>query len=685
MLNTKKVHSLAFKQAKTVFLVSVVLGMCFSFYHILVDLHQEQKRIEEHYQFKLLQNYSNASQAAYHLNHLLAAQVASSLMMDSAVYHVKIIDDFGDVLTLKDRQISNQGSFAQALSSYLTPTPPNYKTELHQPNSDVIVGALSFSVNGSSIAQDFIAKSTRILLFDLIRNTLLTIILLVFFYYKLSKPIVTLIEWVQSLQDKNRAQPLPTNNRNDELSRLANSFQDLWQDREEAEARLNQLAYYDSLTGLANRSLLLKTLSSTISASAKSRTSGVLFYLDLDRFKTINDSLGHTIGDRLIKAIAMRMNAWLKPSYVAARIGGDEFAILVPSLSAQDATNVAKQLLALISNPYSVDDHQLYCTVSIGISIFPSVDSTSIDVLRQADTALYRAKVAGRNNYMFYEPEMQAQVESFLEIEKGLHEALNKHQLELYYQPQVNEHHQIIGVEALIRWNHPEKGLLPPGIFMPIAEETGQILQIGDWIIEQACYQYAAWEKEGVLPHSFKRLAINISPLQFSQESFVSHIFDALAQAGITGEHIELEITESLLLENIEGAIKKMAQLKERDLQISIDDFGTGYSSLRYLKHLAVDVLKIDRSFVTQLHLDESDQAIVDTIIMTAQRLHLEVIAEGVEEVPELESLKELGCKQFQGYLFDKPLPAKEAAERLKNSPYDIEMIERQTALVKTS
>lgn len=685
MLNTKKVHSLAFKQAKTVFLVSVVLGMCFSFYHILVDLHQEQKRIEEHYQFKLLQNYSNASQAAYHLNHLLAAQVASSLMMDSAVYHVKIIDDFGDVLTLKDRQISNQGSFAQALSSYLTPTPPNYKTELHQPNSDVIVGALSFSVNGSSIAQDFIAKSTRILLFDLIRNTLLTIILLVFFYYKLSKPIVTLIEWVQSLQDKNRAQPLPTNNRNDELSRLANSFQDLWQDREEAEARLNQLAYYDSLTGLANRSLLLKTLSSTISASAKSRTSGVLFYLDLDRFKTINDSLGHTIGDRLIKAIAMRMSAWLKPSYVAARIGGDEFAILVPSLSAQDATNVAKQLLALISNPYSVDDHQLYCTVSIGISIFPSVDSTSIDVLRQADTALYRAKVAGRNNYMFYEPEMQAQVESFLEIEKGLHEALNKHQLELYYQPQVNEHHQIIGVEALIRWNHPEKGLLPPGIFMPIAEETGQILQIGDWIIEQACYQYAAWEKEGVLPHSFKRLAINISPLQFSQESFVSHIFDALAQAGITGEHIELEITESLLLENIEGAIKKMAQLKERDLQISIDDFGTGYSSLRYLKHLAVDVLKIDRSFVTQLHLDESDQAIVDTIIMTAQRLHLEVIAEGVEEVPELESLKELGCKQFQGYLFDKPLPAKEAAERLKNSPYDIEMIERQTALVKTS
>lgn len=684
-MKAKKVHSLAFKQAKTVFLVSVVLGLFFSFYYILVDLHQEQQRIEEHYQFKLLQNYSNASQAAYHLNHLLAEQVASSLMMDPAIFNVKIIDDFGDILTIKDKQVVSQGSLSELLSDYLTPTSTHYITALHQPNSEVIVGSLSFSINGTSIAQDFIAKSSRILLFDLIRNVLLTIILLIFFYYKLSKPIVTLIEWVQSLQDKNKAQPLPTKDRNDELSRLATSFHDLWQDREKAEGKLNQLAYYDSLTGLANRSLLLQTLSSTITNSAKTRTSGVLFYLDLDRFKTINDSLGHTIGDHLIKAIALRIDAWLKPGYVAARIGGDEFAILVPDLTSKEATNVAKQLLSLISNPYSIDDHQLYCTVSIGISVFPSVDSTSIDVLRQADTALYRAKVAGRNNYMFYEPEMQAQVESFLEIEKGLHEALNKHQLELYYQPQVNQHQQIIGVEALIRWNHPEKGVLPPGIFMPIAEETGQILQIGDWIIEQACYQYAAWKKEGVLPPTFKRLAINISPLQFSQESFVDHIFDALAQAGISGQHIELEITESLLLENIEGAIKKMAELKERDIQISIDDFGTGYSSLRYLKHLAVDVLKIDRSFVTQLHLDESDQALVDTIIMTARRLNLEVIAEGVEEVLELNSLKDLGCTQFQGYLFDKPLPAKEIAIKLKNSPYNIETAVNQAALVKTS
>ncbi|NAW98471.1 putative bifunctional diguanylate cyclase/phosphodiesterase [Vibrio sp. V23_P3S9T160] len=672
MLITKQRNSLAFKQAKTVFLVSVILGIGFSLYHTLLDLHQEQTRIEDHYRFKLLQNYSNASQAAYHLNNLLANQVVSSLMVDNAIYHVEIIDDFGDTLAKKSREIPAQTAFIRLLSNYLTPEIPIFKTDLHQPNSSVVVGSLSFSVNGSSIAKEFIAKTTRVLLFDLFRNVLLTSILLVFFYYKLSKPITTLISWVRSLQNNQRPTQPPLQQQKNELSELAGTFYTLWKERELADAKLNQLAYYDTLTGLANRSLLLQLLTDAIDNSIRTHTSGVLFYLDLDRFKTINDSLGHTTGDHLIKAIAMRMDGWLKHDYTAARIGGDEFAVLIPHLSRQQAKKVAQQLLALISNPYSIDDHQLYCTVSIGISIFPSVGKTNIDVLRQADTALYRAKANGRNKYMFYEPEMQAQVESFLEIEKGLHEALNTQQLELYYQPQVDERHNIVGVEALIRWNHPTKGVLPPGVFMTIAEETGQIIPIGNWILEQACYQYAAWKRQGVLPPHFRRLAINISPLQFSQDSFVEHINHAMQQAGITGEHLELEITEGLLLENVESAIQKMVQLKKSKLSISIDDFGTGYSSLRYLKLLSVDVLKIDRSFVTQLHLDESDQAIVDTIIMIAKRLNLEVIAEGVEECQELETLKQLGCDQFQGYLFDKPLTAKEVVKRFANPCYQL-------------
>lgn len=234
----------------------------------------------------------------------------------------------------------------------------------------------------------------------------------------------------------------------------------------------------------------------------------------------------------------------------------------------------------------------------------------------------------------------------------------------------MDEHGLLIGVEALIRWHHPKRGLLSPGIFMPIAEETGLILSIGHWIIEQACYQYAQWKKQGILPAHFRRLAINISPLQFAQDSFIEQVKHILQQTGITGEQIEFEITEGLLLENVENALQKMAKLKESQISISIDDFGTGYSSLRYLKDLAIDALKIDRSFVNRLHLDDNDQAIVDTILAIARKLDLEVIAEGVEDVCELAALKKLGCKQFQGYLFDKPLQAEEIAQRFISNSY---------------
>lgn len=669
-MTLKPINSLAFRQANTVFWVSVLVGLCFSLYHTLVDLHHEQKRVEEYYQFKLVQNYTNASQAAYHLNHLLAEQVVSSLMAEPAIINAAVIDDFGDVLAKQQRPISHPSLMISSLVSYLTPESPVFVSELHQPDSQIVVGKLSFMIDGNSIAHAFIVKTTRVILFDLLRNTLLTIILLAFFYRKLSRPITTLIDWVRSLPTAQH--PIPTNllRLKDELSELASSFQSLWQDKEKAQAKLNHLAYYDGLTGLANRGLLLQTLTQAIAYAHQRQHTGALFYLDLDRFKTINDSLGHTIGDTLIQSIAHRLQAWANQSYTAARVGGDEFAIIIPSLPYQQISSIAQQLLALLANPHSIDGHQLYCTASIGIATFPSEGITSLDVFRQADTALYRAKTCGRNKYLFYEPEMQAQVETFLDIEKGLHEALQYHQLELYYQPQVNEQHQLIGVEALIRWHHPEKGLLPPGIFMPVAEETGQILPIGRWIIEQACYQLSQWQKRGVLPEHFRRLAINISPLQFSQASFVEHIVATLQQSGISGHYIELEITEGLLLENIDEAIQKIAQLKSQSLHLAIDDFGTGYSSLRYLKDLAVDVLKIDRSFVTQLHLDPSAQAIVDTILLIAKRLDLQVIAEGVEEKFELEALKTMGCTQFQGYLFDKPLTSQELEQRFIHHCY---------------
>lgn len=670
MTQFRKIHSLAFKQAKSVFLVSVLLGLAFSLYHMLAELHQEQHKIQEHYQLKLAENYENASQAAYHLNNLLAEQVANTLMLDPGIFKVEIMDDFGEVMASQEKNINEQSTLINLLARYLTPQLSVFSVELHQAKSNVVVGKLSFYISGTSIAEAFIAKTTRILLFDLFRNILLTTILLLFFYQKLSRPLTMLIAWVNSLNDTERS-PLPMRlTYNDELSELASGIQSMWRDKELAESKLNQLAYYDSLTGLANRSLLLQKISDAIETAQNTHTTGALFYLDLDRFKTINDSLGHTIGDQLIKAVAQRIDGWTQNNYLAARVGGDEFVVLMPYLAPNKAEEIAKHLLMLISNPYHVDNHQFYCTVSIGIAIFPCIGSSNIDVLRQADTALYRAKASGRNKFMFYEPEMQAQVESFLDIEKGLHEALNQHQLELYYQPQVDAQHHIVGAEALIRWNHPTRGLVSPGVFMPIAEETGQILPIGNWLMEQACYQYAQWKKQNILPPHFRRLSINISILQFAQDTFIEHVNHALRQAGISGEQIEFEITESLLLENVESAIQKMAQLKEMGISISIDDFGTGYSSLRYLKHLAVDILKIDRSFVHGLHLDHNDQAIVDTIVAIARKLNLEVIAEGVEDTDELAALKKLGCHMFQGYLFDKPLRADDIAQRFTSNCY---------------
>ncbi len=673
MFTMHRSSSLAVRQAKTVFLVSVALGLVFSVYMILLDLNQEQQRIQKHYQLQLMQHYVSASQATYHLNPLLANQVVVALMSDPAVNSVKIVDDYGDTLAARQRDNQQHGIMINALSNYLTPDSTLFTTALHQPDSDLVLGRLSFTIDGSSLAKTFVSKAHELLLFDLLRTIVLTCILLVFFYYKLSKPLMVLVNWVQSLQNSKQTTPIPLSHRKDELSHLASTFQHIWQEREIAEAKLNQLAYYDSLTGLANRSLLLQKLDETLDQTELTQSTGALFYLDLDRFKTINDSLGHTIGDMLLKAIAERLAAWIKPGCLTARIGGDEFAILLPCVAKSRAEEIAKQVLTLISNPFTINEHQLYCTVSIGIATFPAEIGDNIDILRQADTALYRTKATQRNHFMFYEPTMHAQVEAFQQIERGLHEALSLQQLELHYQPQVNLDHQIIGVEALIRWNHPQKGLLYPGHFMAVAEETGQILKIGNWIIEHAIHQYANWKRLAVLPRHFERLAINISPVQFAQENFVAHIRQCLNDAGVTGEHIELEITENLLLENIESAIQKMAELKALQVKISIDDFGTGYSSLRYLKHLSVDVLKIDRSFVTHLVDNENDQAIVDSIIMIASRLNLAVIAEGVENLAQFDALKALGCQQFQGFVFDKPLCCEAATQRLTKGGYILE------------
>lgn len=798
--------SLATRQAKAVFIISVVLGLCFSLFQIMLDLHQEQDRIQRYFEGKLEQSYINATQAAYQINEKLAQQVVVNLLADPTIVRAEVTDDFGDVLASGSQPPEKQNWVTEQITHYLFREEADFTTELRTQRKTEPVGLLTFSVDGAITAQNFLNRSGSLLIFDFIRNVLLASILLIFFYNKISKPVVDLTLWVRSLKSTGSTDNQQPNLSNDELGQLAHSFLTLWQERENATEQLNRnvvalsksenfsrtimdnsgdalliinrsgaivhankqayqsldyqandlsqadasiicsrytvaefdrqlkqqpdqaittfeashqrrdgsrfpvevtaievdldnqplillqarditsrkqaekqihdLAYYDTLTGLSNRRMLLDSLSETICETRNRQQTGALLFLDLDRFKTINDSLGHTVGDQLLCAVAQRLKNCINPSSMAARLGGDEFVVLLPNIRSDDsqlgspATEMAQRILQSMATPYQIGHHQLYCTVSIGITTFPSAHTDSVEVLRQADTALYRAKAKGRNTFMYYEPEMQALAESRLLIEKGLHNALHRNELELYYQPQINNQGEIIGAEALIRWRHPEKGLLPPGAFMSVAEETGQILQIGDWVIEQALHQLSSWQEQQLLPASFERLAINVSPLQFAQSNFVDRLTELLEKTAVNGKFVELEITENMLLENIDAASHKMKQLKKLDLAIAIDDFGTGYSSLRYLKHLSLDVLKIDRSFVTQLHLDSSDTAIVDAIILMAERLGLKVIAEGVEDFQEFRALEGLGCMRYQGYYFDKPLSHAEISDRLRQSPY---------------
>ncbi|OMH25923.1 EAL domain-containing protein [Motiliproteus sp. MSK22-1] len=450
------------------------------------------------------------------------------------------------------------------------------------------------------------------------------------------------------------------------VTRLLASVRDITE-RKRAEERIKHLAYYDALTGLPNRSLLQDRLKQALASAVRHNHTGALMFLDLDRFKTINDSLGHDVGDRLLKAVAQRLNGCLRDEDTASRIGGDEFVILAPDLSqnadkaATQAKELAEKLLEQFRRPFQIGEEELFVSGSVGISLFPNEETDSTGLLRQADTAMYRAK-ASSNGFHFYQPQMQISINERLSLEKDLNRALDRNEFLLFYQPQVNSKGQVVGAEALLRWMHPEKGLVPPDKFIPIAEETGLIIPIGDWVLEKACEQLDLWRQK-CLPASFHRLAVNISPKQFGREEFVRRLEELIKQYPEASAYLELELTENMLVDQVEQTSSQMQQLKSWGMRFSIDDFGTGYSSLRYLKHLPLDQLKIDQSFVRDICVDDNSLAIVDTIVAMARHLKLSIIAEGVETEEELAALKRLGCTCYQGYYFSKPVAVDEFEE----------------------
>jgi len=430
-----------------------------------------------------------------------------------------------------------------------------------------------------------------------------------------------------------------------------------------AEDEIRSLAFYDPLTALPNRRLLMERLHLTLASSARSGRLRALLFIDLDNFKTLNDTLGHQTGDLLLQETARRLSACVREADTVGRLGGDEFVLMLEDLSdvpedaAAQAKAIAEKILAVISQPYLLDGREFRSSASVGISVFGGRRESSNDVLQQADIAMYQAKSAGRNTMRFFEPALQAAVNARATLEEDLRESIKTSQFVLYYQPQIDRN-QLIGVEALLRWNHPTRNVLPPGDFIPLAEETGLILPLGKWVLDSACAQIAAWA--GSKQTAQLTVAVNISARQFHQPEFVEEVLSAIDRAGANPGNLRLELTESILLENVQDVIDKMNRLKSHGLRFSLDDFGTGYSSLAYLKKLPLDQVKIDRSFVRDILAEESSAAIAQTIISLSRAMGLPVIAEGVETEAQRGCLGQMGCHAFQGFLFGRPLPLEE-------------------------
>ena len=450
-------------------------------------------------------------------------------------------------------------------------------------------------------------------------------------------------------------------------SHLASHTAGLTRSLRRANEQLHHLVLHDNLTRLPNRTLLEDRITQAISSAQGLGKLFAVMLLDLDRFKTINDSLGHHYGDKLLQAVAQRLTETLRAEDTVARIGGDEFVVLLKEIAEpQAAANIAQKLLTALSEPFYIEDQEQNMSSSIGISIYPNDGLDLRALMVNADGAMYHAKKMGRNNYQFFTREMTAVAGARLELEKSLRRAMENREFELHYQPKVNvKSGAVTAMEALIRWRDPQKGLISPVEFIPLAEELGLIIPLGAWVLITACQQNRQWQVAG-LPKI--RVAVNLSAVQFRQKNLVEFISQVLEDTGLDASFLELEVTESVIMQNAEEATLVLEKLHAKGIHISIDDFGTGYSSLSYLKRFPLDTLKIDRSFVRDISSDPDDAAIVKSVIALAHSLRLGVIAEGVETEEQLAFLSALGCDEYQGYYRSRPVPAEEFAQLLRES-----------------
>ncbi|HET7201390.1 MAG TPA: EAL domain-containing protein, partial [Burkholderiales bacterium] len=431
------------------------------------------------------------------------------------------------------------------------------------------------------------------------------------------------------------------------------------------EEKVAYLAQFDALTGLPNRNLFQDRLAQAMALASRNDWPMAVLFIDLDRFKLVNDTQGHGAGDKLLKEAAERLRSCIRSSDTVGRLGGDEVAAILSELGKPaDAGRVAQKIVELFRRPFDLEGKETYVSASIGVTLYPADSDNAEALVMNADTAMYRAKEQGRNNYQYFTRDMNERARQRVQLEVALRGALEREEFRLFYQPKAHlVTGKICGFEALLRWQHPEKGMVLPGEFIPVLEETGLIVQVGEWVLRTACAQIKAWQKAGL---KVPPIAVNLSARQFEQKNLKDAVHDILSEAKVDPALIEFEITESLLMHDPEGAARMLHSLKESGVRLSMDDFGTGYSSLGYLKRFPIDTLKIDRTFVRDISTDADDATLTRAIIHLAQDLRLKVVAEGVETEAQLAFLRSNGCDEMQGYLFAKPTSTEECAQMLR-------------------
>jgi len=657
-------NHLGYRILRWVILMALITGVVISTVQVVMDARRVSEDLDRQAAQTIAMVKDAATQSVFSIDDNLAQQVVDGLFALEPIHRAKIAHPDGTALGERSQPLQDLG--LRPITDFIFENVRDYRAELSRTgNPDIVYGSLELQYDTAPIAQNWLRRALTTFVSGIALALILGMILFVVFHLLLTRPLLRI---VNALHKVDPARPdeqllsIPDGHRDDELGGWVSATNDLLvaiaetqEKHKEAEDRVIKLSLYDTLTGLPSRDAFMEQLQADIESANKNNDIFALTVCGLDDFKSVNDQCGFRTGDTILSTVASRLTANLPSArFTIARLGSDQFVILEKHLKdGFQAAETAEKVLASVATPVNSGSHRISLTATLGIALYPSDSGQADGLLQSAEQTMALAKQSGHNHFQFYVASIDQAIRERKQLEKDLARALENKEFHLVYQPQIDmESRRIIGAEALLRWQHPEQGMIPPDHFIPIAEGNGSIVDIGRWVLDQACWQAARWAAKG----SPLRIAVNLSAVQLRQESIVEDVLATLERHSIPAGRLELEVTETSFMTNLTDAVAKLHQLHRAGISIAVDDFGTGYSSLTYLKQMPVQHLKIDKQFIQDLLINEEDTRIANTIIDLGRSLNLSVIAEGVETAEQDYYLTQRGCKLAQGYYFSKPL-----------------------------